>query len=80
MQTTGTDNSYSGNIEYWQYTNSGSANGASGRLDCNFWYYDNSAEVTKSELLRLRIVIYSVGSNSYVYTKFQKKPSVTVTL
>lgn len=34
----GTKNSYTGNYDHWQYTSSGTVNGISGRVDCNFWY------------------------------------------
>ncbi|KIR02327.1 hypothetical protein P261_01142 [Lachnospiraceae bacterium TWA4] len=31
--------SYSGNIDFWQYTETGKVNGIKGNVDCNFYYY-----------------------------------------
>ena len=33
-----TKTSYANPYEYWQYTSSGSVDGISGKVDCNFWY------------------------------------------
>jgi len=37
-----TKTTYSNPYEYWQYTSSGSVDGISGKVDCNFWYTDNN--------------------------------------
>ncbi|NCF00070.1 GH25 family lysozyme [Emergencia sp. 1XD21-10] len=74
-----TDNSYERPYEYWQYTSSGSITGISGRVDCNFWYYDNSAEKTKSGTKSIKNASVSLGKTSYEYTKYRKYPSVSVT-
>ncbi|NBH60327.1 hypothetical protein D1155_01385 [Anaerotruncus sp. 80] len=74
-----TDNSYERPYEYWQYTSSGSITGISGRVDCNFWYYDNNAEETKSGTKSIKNASVSLGKTSYEYTKYRKYPSVSVT-
>lgn len=74
-----TDNSYERPYEYWQYTSSGSVTGISGRVDCNFWYYDNDAEKTKSGTKSIKDASVSLGKTSYEYTKYRKYPSVSVT-
>ena len=35
-----TKTTYSNPYEYWQYTSSGSVDGITGKVDCNFWYTD----------------------------------------
>ncbi len=35
-----TKTTYANPYEYWQYTSSGSVDGISGKVDCNFWYTD----------------------------------------
>lgn len=73
-----TDNSYERPYEFWQYTSSGSVTGISGSTDCNFWYYDNNAEKTVSGTRSIKDATVSLSNTSYEYTKFQKKPTVTV--
>lgn len=73
------DNSYERPYEYWQYTSSGSVTGIGGRVDCNFWYYDNDAEKTKSGTKSIKNAQVSLGKTSYEYTKYKKNPSVSVT-
>ena len=74
-----TNNSYSGDFEFWQYTSSGSVTGLSGNIDCNFWYYDNSAEVTESGTRSIKDCDITLGRTSFPYTKFKKYPTPTVT-
>lgn len=73
-----TATSYTDPFEFWQYTSSGSVTGLSGPIDCNFWYYDNSAEETKSGTTSIKSADISLGTTSYEYTKFKKTPTVTV--
>ncbi len=35
---------YSNPYEYWQYTSSGSVDGITGKVDCNFWYTDTTID------------------------------------
>ncbi len=74
-----TNNSYSGNYEFWQYTSSGKVTGLSGNIDCNFWYYDNSAEVTEPGTTSIKDCKITLGRTSFPYTKFKKYPTPTVT-
>ncbi len=41
-----TSTSYSGSYYMWQYSNSGSVNGISGKVDCNFTYLPQGASLT----------------------------------
>ncbi len=70
--------SYNRDYEFWQYTSSGSVNGISGRVDCNFWYYDNDAEETKSGTTSIKNADIKLGSTSFKYNKNKKYPKVTV--
>ncbi len=72
------DNSYERPYEFWQYTSDGSITGISGRVDCNFWYYDNSAEKTTSGTKSIKNATVSLSKTSYEYTKYKKCPTVTV--
>lgn len=72
------DNSYERPYDTWQYTSSGSVTGISGSTDCNFWYYDNSAEKTISGTKSIKNASVSLGTTSYQYTKYKKQPAVTV--
>lgn len=73
------DNSYERPYEYWQYTSSGSVTGINGNTDCNFWYYNNAAEKTLSGTTSIKDASVQLSRTSYEYTKFQKRPTVTVT-
>ncbi|BDF07830.1 glycoside hydrolase family 25 protein [Emergencia timonensis] len=73
-----TDISYSRPYEYWQYTSSGRVNGITGNVDCNFWYYDNAAEKTKSGTTSIKKADVSLGATSFKYNKNKKYPKVTV--
>lgn len=70
--------SYARPYDYWQYTSSGSASGISGRVDCNFWYYDNDAETTKAGTTSIKKADISLGATSFKYNKNKKYPKVTV--
>ena len=70
--------SYARPYDFWQYTSSGSVTGISGRVDCNFWYYDNNGEETKPGTSSIKDADISLGKTSYEYTKFKKTPAVTV--
>ena len=39
-----TKTTYSNPYEYWQYTSSGSVDGITGKVDCNFWYTDTTID------------------------------------
>lgn len=73
-----TDNSYERPFDTWQYTSSGTISGISGRVDCNFWYYDNAAEKTASGTKSIKNATVTLGQSSYTYSAAQKKPSVSV--
>lgn len=42
---------YSGLYEFWQYSDSGSVDGISGEVDCNFWYYQEPEVTVDSEVI-----------------------------
>lgn len=73
-----TSPSYGRDYEFWQYTSSGSISGISGRVDCNFWYYDNDAEKTKSGTTSIKKATATLGATSFKYNKNKKYPKVTV--
>lgn len=70
--------SYDRDYEFWQYTSSGSVSGISGRVDCNFWYYDNNAETTKAGTTSIKKADITLGATSFKYNKNKKYPKVTV--
>lgn len=73
------DNSYERPYEHWQYTSSGKVTGITGSVDCNFWYYNNTAETVKSGTADIRNASVSLSRTSYEYTKFKKQPVITAT-
>lgn len=74
-----TYSSYADSYDYWQYTSSGNVFGISGRVDCNFWYFDPSVVTPETATTKsITSCTATVKTSSYTYTKFQKKPSVTV--
>lgn len=72
------DIGYSRPMTFWQYTSSGSVKGISGNVDCNFWFYDNDAEVTKEGTISIKDADITLGKTSYEYTRYEKTPKVTV--
>lgn len=74
------DISYSRPFEFWQYANDGDINGIEGRVDCNFWYYDNEAEVTAEGTTSIKDAFVTLSKTSYVYNRYQtREPVPTVT-
>lgn len=73
-------------FDMWQYTSGGNVFGISGSVDCNFWYFDKDkttetvidATTGAITLKSIKSCYGSLGTTSYTYTKYQKKPSVTV--
>lgn len=43
-----TKTTYANPYEYWQYTSSGSVDGISGKVDCNFWYTNTTLDGSSS--------------------------------
>ena len=72
------DNSYERPYDTWQYTSGGSVSGISGRTDCNFWYYDNDAEITQSGTKSIKNADVTLGQKSYQYNTAKREPSVSV--
>ena len=66
------DIGYSRPMTFWQYTSSGSVKGISGNVDCNFWFYDNDAEVTKEGTISIKDADITLGKTSYEYTRYEK--------
>ncbi|MBR3786622.1 MAG: hypothetical protein IKJ77_09465 [Firmicutes bacterium] len=73
-----TDIGYSRPMTFWQYTSSGEVKGISGNVDCNFWFYNNDAEVTTEGTINIKDADVTLGNTSYEYTRYQKKPVVKV--
>ena len=73
------DNSYARPFEFWQYTSSGKVTGITGSVDCNFWYFDSSADATVSGTTNINSASVSLSRTSYEYTKFKKQPIITAT-
>lgn len=72
--------SYARPYDFWQYTSDGSVSGISGRVDCNFWYFDPSNVKTKSGTTSIADSTITLGTNTYTYSFAPKKPSVKVSL
>lgn len=72
------DISYARPFQFWQYTSSGSVKGIDGRVDCNFWYYDNEDEVTAEGTLSIKDANVTLNQNTYTYTRYKKTPIPTV--
>lgn len=73
-----TDISYPRPYEYWQYTSTGKVSGITGNVDCNFWYYDNDNETTKSGTTSIKKADITLGATSFKYNRNKKYPKVTV--
>ncbi len=73
------DINYARPFSFWQYTSSGQIGGIDDKVDCNFWFYDNDAEVTKPGTSNIKDATVSLSKTSYTYTRYEKKPTVTVT-
>ena len=74
-----TDAAGSGLAEGLGYLGAALVTGLSGNIDCNFWYYDNSAEVTESGTRSIKDCDITLGRTSFPYSKFKKYPTPTVT-
>ena len=72
------DIGYSRPFTFWQYTSSGSVKGIDGRADCNFWFYDTDANVTKSKTRNIKNAKVTLSRSKYTYNGKVKKPTVTV--
>jgi len=66
-------------FEFWQYTSSGSVSGIIGRVDRNFWYYNNSAATTTAGTTSIKDCDISLSYSSVLYSGKKKEPAVTVT-
>ena len=73
------DIGYSREMEFWQYTSSGEVKGIAGNVDCNFWFYNNDAEVTIEGTANIKDADVTLGKSIYEYSRYEKKPKVTVT-
>lgn len=67
---------YVGDYIMWQYSSGGKLDGYSGRLDCNFRYFDDSI---KTDAISLSDATIKLSKTSYDFDGSQKKPGVTVT-
>ena len=74
-----TSNSYSGNMEIWQFSSTGKVKGMSGNIDRNFWYYPLSGVKTISGTKSIRGCKVKLSSSQYKYDGKIKQPSVAVT-
>lgn len=74
-----TRNNYSRSYDFWQYTSSGKVSGVYNSTDCNFWYYNNAKEKTKSGTTSIKNCTVSLGTTSYSYNGTPRKPTVNVT-
>jgi len=74
------DISYSRPFDFWQYASDGKINGIEGNVDCNFWYYDNAAEVTAEGTVSIKDAQVTLDKTSYLYNRYQiRQPIPTVT-
>lgn len=62
---------YTGNYEFWQYSSSGTIDGISGKVDCNFWYTnntkpdaDNGIKITKAKFKSIASQVYSAKAKT----------------
>ena len=72
------ENSYTGNVEMWQHSSTGSVPGISGKVDRNFWYYDNSKQTTKSGTKSIKDCTVTLAKTTCEYTGGKQEPGVTV--
>ena len=73
-----TSNSYSGNMEIWQFSSTGRVKGMSGNIDRNFWYYPLAGVKTTSGTKSIRGCKIKLSSSQYKYDGKIKQPSVAV--
>ncbi len=69
---------YTRPFEFWQYTSSGKVWGVDGSVDCNFWYFDEANYKAESGKKSIQKADITLGTKSYKYSSYAKKPSVTV--
>lgn len=74
-----TKSSYTGKMNFWQYSSAGSVSGISSDVDRNFWYYNNAAEVTRTGTTSIKTCTVSLETASYAYSGAVNTPAVTVT-
>lgn len=74
-----TDIGYARPMSFWQYTSSGKVRGIDGKVDCNFWFYDNNAEETKAGTYSIKDAVVKLNDNVTTFSRYEKKPKATVT-
>ena len=77
------DIGYSRPMTFWQYTSSGEVKGIDGNVDCNFWFYNNDAEVTVDGTINIKDAEVKLNGLdpsqvTYEYTRYSKRPKTTV--
>lgn len=74
-----TTTTYSGAYQIWQYTSSGSVDGISGKVDCNFWYTKGDLGITTppKKTYDLKTAIIDTIPTQY-YTGKQIKPTLNI--
>ncbi len=63
---------YAGTYEYWQYSDSGKVDGISGKVDCNYWYTDDSPKDISIE----DAAFASVSAKNYTGNDITPKPKL----
>lgn len=74
-----TTTTYSGTYQIWQYTSSGSVDGISGKVDCNFWYTKGDLGITTppKKIYDLKTATIDAIPTQY-YTGKQIKPALNI--
>lgn len=74
-----TATSYSGTYQIWQYTSSGSVDGISGKVDCNFWYTQGDLGVTTPPKKTYDLSTATIDDiPTQTYTGNQIKPALNI--
>lgn len=74
-----TTTTYSGTYQIWQYTSSGSVDGISGKVDCNFWYTQGDLGITTPPKKTYDLSTATMDDiPTQTYTGKQIKPALTI--
>lgn len=74
-----TTTTYSGTYQIWQYTSSGSVDGISGKVDCNFWYTKGDLGIATPPKKTYDLKTATVDTiPTQLYTGKQIKPALTI--
>lgn len=74
-----TATTYTGTYEYWQYSSSGKIDGISGKVDCNYWYTDDTIAEENPNAIDIKDGKFaSVPTKTYTGSGITPTPKLTL--